>query len=130
MSRLEFGPEPKQMEVTDIATGHFVFPPVTGKQVSYDALNESIQGAGYEIESAVITVAGTLLNGRHLETPEGQDFHLETDDDAVRQKLAALQTGAEVRVTGSWRTQEEAEVVMVSEVAPAKAAEEGSEDPP
>ncbi len=41
MSRLEFGPKPREMEVTDIATGHFVFRPVDGEKVSYEALRNS-----------------------------------------------------------------------------------------
>ncbi len=50
MSRLDFGPKPKAMEVTDIRTGHFVFTPLADQHVSFDDLERAIEKAGYEVE--------------------------------------------------------------------------------
>jgi hypothetical protein len=103
------------MEVTDIATGHFVFAPVPGKRVSYQALDGAIRGAGYEVDRSAITLSGEVTDQRHLRTPNGQLFHLEAADPEARQRLEGLEAGARVVVTGAWRTVEGAEVVTVGE---------------
>lgn len=116
MSRLDFGPAPKEMEVTDIATGHFVFRPVEGEEVSFDALDEAIRNAGYEIETAAITVAGTVTDERHLETPEGRLFHLTAAGGPPGEPPEGLQPGREVTVRGAWSAAEGVEVVEAAEV--------------
>lgn len=116
MSRLAFGPRPQEMEVTDIATGHFVFRPVEGQEVSYEGLNEAIENAGYEIEDATIEVSGTFLENRHLETPEGQRFHLEAADEELQARLGELAPGARLTVRGAWKAVEGAEAVVVTEI--------------
>ncbi|HUO87319.1 MAG TPA: hypothetical protein VM617_07995 [Thermoanaerobaculia bacterium] len=122
MSRLEFGPRPKEMEVTDIATGHFVFRPVAGKEVSFPALEEAIEDAGYEIEDATITLAGVVTDERHLTTPNGQVFHLTAADDGGKQRLEGLRADQRIVVTGAWTAVEGVDVVVVSEVEPAAGA--------
>jgi hypothetical protein len=112
VSRLEFGPEPDEMEVTDIATGHFVFRPVAGKEVSYAALDEAIEDAGYAIENAAITVAGMVTDERHVKTPDGQVFHVEAADASGKERLAGLKAGEKVVVAGAWKAVEGAEVVV------------------
>lgn len=116
MSRLAFGPEPGKMEVTDIATGHFVFAPVEGEMVSFTALDQAITDAGYEIEEATIALSGTVTENGHLETPDGQMFHLIAVDDAVKSALAELDEGTPRRVAGTWEVREDAEVVIVQRI--------------
>ena len=124
VSRLPFGPEPKGMEVTDIATGHFVFAPVEGEKVSYEALDEAITDAGYEIEDAAIAVSGTVTENRHLETPDGHAFHLTAVDEDVKNELSALEPGTDLRVEGAWVVREGAEVVVVQRIGEETAAGE------
>lgn len=114
MSRLEFGPQPKEMEVTDIKTGHFVFAPVDGKDVSYASLDTAVTGAGYDIESAVIVISGTLNRARHLVTPGGQIFHLTGVNETLNRQLGELEPGAPLRVEGAWKAENGAEIVAVS----------------
>lgn len=114
VSRLEFGPKPKEMEVTDIRTGHFVFRPVTGEEVSYEALNEAIEDAGYEIEDAAITVTGRVTDDRHLETPDGQVFELSAVGAAGEERLAALEPGSESTLSGAWKAVEGVDVIMLA----------------
>ena len=102
VSRLPFGPKPKEMEVTDIASGHFVFSPVRGEKVSYEALDKAITDAGYEIEDAKVVVSGTVTEEGHLETPDGQRFHLTASADELRGRLAEVEPGAALRVRGDW----------------------------
>lgn len=122
VSRLAFGPEPREMEVTDIATGHFVFTPAEEEMVSYEALDEAIYAAGYEIEDASITVSGTVTENRHLETPDGQVFHLTAAGEKAKARLFELETGTDLRVEGAWEAREGAEVVVVHRIG------EGDED--
>lgn len=110
------------MEVTDIATGHFVFTPVEEEKVSYEALDEAITDAGYEIEDASITVSGTVTENRHLETPDGQVFHLTAAGEEVEEELSELEAGKELRVEGAWEARKGAEVVVVHRIG------EGDED--
>lgn len=126
MSRLAFGPKPREMEVTDIATGHFVFTPVEEEKVSYEALDEAIDAAGYEIEDASITVSGTVTENRHLETPDGQVFHLTAADEELKKRLFELAAGTDLRVRGAWEVREGAEVVAVHRIG--DDAESGEED--
>ena len=119
MSRLEFGPKPREMEVTDIATGHFVFRPVEGKEVSYEELDEAIENAGYEIEDATITVTGAVTDERHLESPNGQLFQVTEGEAAGENALAELAPGAKVTVRGAWRSTDGVNVVVAAEIRPA-----------
>lgn len=113
VSRLEFGPKANEMEVTDIATGHFVFRPVTGEKVSFAALNKAIENAGYEIEAAGITVTGTVADDRHLETPDGQVFELTAADPVGKERLDALEAGSEATLSGAWKAVEGVDVLVV-----------------
>ncbi len=83
VSRLDFAPKAKEMEVTDISTGHFVFTPRPGKLVSLQKLSKTIEGAGYKIEKAFIEVTGRVstVKGKTVVKAEGsgQSFWLITD---------------------------------------------------
>ena len=76
VSRLDFGPKLKTMEVTDIRTGHFVFTPVADERVSLRDLERSIEKAGYEVEKVTMTVTGVIDDERNLEVAGGQVFRL------------------------------------------------------
>jgi hypothetical protein len=103
--RLEFAPAPKDMEVTDIATGRFVFRPRTDKPVSLSELKKAVTKAGYEIEGTRIEVAGSLGADGRLRVPEtGQVFLLKGE-----QKPA----GGPVTVQGKWEAGEDREEVIV-----------------
>lgn len=128
MSRLAFGPEPEAMEVTDIATGHFVFTPVEGERVSFEGLDEAITAAGYEIEDAAIEVSGVVTENRHLETPDGQVFHLTAVDEEVKKGLLALDAGTDLRVEGAWKVREGSEIVDVRRIGEDAEADENSGD--
>lgn len=129
MSRLAFGPKPREMEVTDISTGHFVFTPVEGQRVSLQALEEAIENAGYEIEGTAIEVAGTVTENRHLETPDGQLFHLTAVDEDLKSRLLAIEPGTDLAVQGAWQVREGAEVVVVQALDDDDAEDGGSERP-
>lgn len=123
VSRLEFGPKPKEMEVTDIRTGHFVFRPVKGKEVSYRELSEAIENAGYEIEDAAITVTGRVTDDRHLETPDGQVFELSAVGAAGEERLAALEPGSESTLSGAWKAVEGVDVIVLAADPPSDEGE-------
>ena len=101
--RLEFAPDLKDMEVTDIATGRFAFRPRTDKPVSLSDLRKAVTKAGYEIEGTSIEVAGSLGEDGRLRVPEtGQVFLL---------KGKAASGPSTVR--GRWETAEREEVIVL-----------------
>lgn len=113
VSRLPFAPKPKKMEVTDIRTGHFVFPPKEDVPASFGSLEEAITGAGYEIERAWIEVTGELTpDGRLRAGGSGQVFDL-----AGGETLDELRSGAEpgtrMTVFGEWLAGEGRDTLVV-----------------
>jgi hypothetical protein len=113
--RLEFAPDPKDMEVTDITTGRFVFRPRADKPVSLADLRKAITKAGYEIEGTRIEVSGSLTPEGRLRVPEtGQVFRLEGE-----RRLAELRSKAspQGRVTaqGAWKNEDREEIVALEE---------------
>jgi hypothetical protein len=102
VSRLEFAPKLKEIEVTDIKKGLGVFTPKPDKPVSFAALKEALKKAGYTLDKADITVAGTLARdekGWSIVAPSGQQFLLTGS--------AADQTahvGDRLEITGDWKT--------------------------
>jgi hypothetical protein len=105
--RLEIAPDPKEMEVTDIENGRFVFPPRPDKPVSLEDLRKVVTEAGYEIESTRIEVTGTLTADGKLSVPEtGQVFRLEGEK---------IQGPADlpVSVAGVWKAQDQEEIILV-----------------
>jgi len=111
--RLEFAPENKEMEVTDIATGRFVFRPRPGKAVSLADLRKSVVDAGYEIEGTRIEVTGSLTEDGRLRVPEtGQVFRLEGE-----KKPQAAPDG-KVTVAGAWLAMDGEEAVRLEDRKP------------
>jgi hypothetical protein len=112
--RLEFSPDTKHMEVTDITTGRFAFPPRAGKKVSLAALRAAINKAGYEIEGTRIEVIGTLTADGRLRVPEtGQVFRLEGKD---RLRTLREQAGdGRATAAGAWKMVNGEEVILLEE---------------
>jgi len=101
VSRLDFAPKLKEIEVTDIKKGLGVFTPKPDTPVSFAALKETLKKAGYKLDAADITVSGTLAKdakGWSIVVPSGQHFSLTGSevDDAV--------AGAQIEITGDWKT--------------------------
>lgn len=118
MRRLEFAPDPKEMEVKDITNGRFVFRPRPDKPVSLAALKTAVTKAGYTIEGTWVEVSGTLTEDGRLRVPEtGQLFRLEGEE-----RLRALRekAGASGRVTaaGSWKVTDRQETILLEERRP------------
>jgi len=60
VSRLDYAPPLKEIQVTDIQKGLGVFTPKPEKPVSFAALKATLKKAGYTLDAADITVAGAL----------------------------------------------------------------------
>lgn len=106
VSRLEFAPKLKEIEVTDFKKGLGVFTPKPDKTVSFAALKESLKKAGYTVASADITVAGKLVRDGDgwaiVVQASGQRFALNGPD--VDQALAGANDGDAIELTGDWKT--------------------------
>jgi hypothetical protein len=106
VSRLEYAPKLKEIEVTDIQKGLGVFTPKSDKPVSFAALKETLKKAGYTLDAADITVAGTLAKDDSgwaiVIQPSGQKFVLEGPN--LAQALSEPKTGTQIEITGDWKT--------------------------
>ena len=60
VSRLDYAPKLKEIELTDIKKGLGEFTPKPEKPVSFAALKATLKSAGYVLDAADITIAGTL----------------------------------------------------------------------
>lgn len=104
VSRLNYAPKLKEIQITSISKGIGVFTPLADKPVSFVALKETLKKAGYTLDSAEITVVGVL---RHddagwwlVAEPTAQRFAL-TDADKL---LAGDWSDARIELTGDWKT--------------------------
>lgn len=106
VSRLEFAPKLKEIEVTDFKKGLGVFMPKPDKPVSFAALKDALKKAGYTLAAADITVAGTLAQDEKGWTivvqQSGQRFALNGPN--VDQALAGTKAGETIELTGDWKT--------------------------
>lgn len=106
VSRLDFAPKLKEIEVTDITKGLAVFTPKPDKPVSFASIKNNLKQAGYELASADITVVGKLLNedGKWfaVSASSGQRFALEGKNAPELVKKAGKDSTVEV--TGDWTT--------------------------
>jgi hypothetical protein len=106
VSRLDYAPKLKEIEVTDIQKGLGVFTPKPDKPVSFAALKETLKKAGYTLGAADITVSGTLVKAEEgwaiVVQSSGQRFTLEGPN--VDQALTGAATGATVEIAGDWKT--------------------------
>jgi hypothetical protein len=106
VSRLDYAPKLKEIQLTDIKQGIGVFTPKPERAVSFTALKATLKKAGYTLASADITITGTLLRDDKgwwlLINPSGQRFALEGA--TVDRLLAGLAPNASVEMTGDWKT--------------------------
>lgn len=106
VSRLDYAPKLKEIEVTDIKKGLGEFTPKPDKPVSFAALKATLKSAGYVLDAADITVAGALDKEGDTWTvvikSSGQKFVLEGPNVATAR--ARLEVGSPIEVTGDWKT--------------------------
>ncbi|HEX8097535.1 MAG TPA: hypothetical protein VF507_05840, partial [Pyrinomonadaceae bacterium] len=106
VSRLDFAPKLKEIEVTDIKKGLGVFTPKPERAVSFAALKASLKRAGYALDSAEITVVGTLERDGQtwalVADSSGQRFALDGED--LSRLVADAVQGGRVEVAGDWKT--------------------------
>jgi hypothetical protein len=106
VSRLDFAPKLKEIEVTDFQKGLGVFTPKPDKPVSFDALKQTLKKAGYTLDAADITVSGKLVKDGEgwsiVVQPSGQRFVLTGAN--VDQTVAGAADGSTIEVTGDWKT--------------------------
>jgi hypothetical protein len=106
VSRLKFAPELKLIQITDIKKGLGVFTPRPDKPVSFADLQTALKKAGYVLDSADLTVSGTLIRENNnwwlVVSSSGQRFALEGDKDS--DKLVDREVNEQVEITGSWKT--------------------------
>jgi len=106
VSRLDFAPKLKEIEVTDFKKGLGGFAPKPDKPVSFAALKEALKKAGYTVDAAEITVAGTLEKDEKgwvlVVQQSEQRFALAGPN--VEQALAGAKPGDSIELTGNWKT--------------------------
>jgi hypothetical protein len=107
VSRLDYAPKLKEIKITDIKKGLGIFTPKPGQLVSFAALKSALKKAGYTLDTADITVSGTLARDDKewwiVSDPSGQRFALEGA--TLNQALAGATAGDRIEVTGSWKTE-------------------------
>ena len=106
VSRLDYAPKLKEIEVTDFKKGLGVFTPKPDKPVSFAALKDTLKKAGYKLDSATITLAGKLAKDEKGWTivvqASGQRFVL--DGPNMEHALGGGKEGEEIELTGDWKT--------------------------
>jgi hypothetical protein len=106
VSRLDFAPKLKEIQVTDFQKGLGVFSPKPDKSVSFAALKQTLKKAGYTLAAADITVGGTVVNDDKgwaiVVKSSGQRFALAGPN--VDQTVAGAKTEETIELTGDWKT--------------------------
>ena len=106
VSRLNYAPKLKEIEVTDIQKGLGVFTPKPDKPVSFSALKATLKSAGYVLDTADITVAGTLSRDGDVwivvANGSGQKFVLEGPN--VEKLVTGIKSESPIEITGGWKT--------------------------
>jgi hypothetical protein len=106
VSRLEFAPQLKEIEITDIKQGVGIFAPKQDKSVSFAALQNALKKAGYKLASAEIVVNGTLARDAVgwwlVSDSSNQRFALEGQD--LERLVEGTKEGARLEITGDWKT--------------------------
>ena len=106
VSRLDYAPKLKEIEITDIKKGLGEFTPKPDKPASFAALKATLKSAGYVLDAADITIAGTLSKEGDVwlvtVTSSGQKFVLEGA--TVANVVAGTQSGSAIEITGDWKT--------------------------
>ena len=104
VSRLDYAPKLKEVEITDIKKGLGVFVPKPDKAVSFAALKQTLKKAGYKLDTADITIDGKLIREADkwllLNEPSGQKFLLESK---TFEKFG-FEPDSSFEITGIWKT--------------------------
>lgn len=131
MRRLDYAPAVKEIELTDIKQGRGGFTPKPDKPVSFAALKATLKNAGYVLDAADITVAGTLNKEGDIwfvkAKTSGQKFVLEGPD--VASIVKGVDEGTSIEITGDWKTIGEGstarEVIRAKPLAPIRVTSPG-----
>jgi hypothetical protein len=106
VSRLDFAPKLKEIQLTDIKKGLGTFAPKPDKVVSFDALKASLKKAGYTLDTADITIIGTLERDGQgwtlIVDPTSQRFALEGE--SLAKVLTDAKPDERLEVSGDWKT--------------------------
>jgi hypothetical protein len=106
VSRLDYAPKLKEIELTDIKKGIGEFTPKPDKPVSFAALKATLKSAGNVLSAADITITGTLNKEGDAWVvtinPSGQKFVLEGA--TVAHAVAGVEAGSPIEITGDWKT--------------------------
>jgi hypothetical protein len=106
VSRLDFAPKLKEIQLTDIKKGLGMFIPKPDKAVSFDALKASLKKAGYTLDTADITIVGTLEREGQgwvlIVDPTGQRFALEGE--TLAKALNEAKPDERLEISGDWKT--------------------------
>ena len=106
VSRLVYAPKLKEIEITDIKRGLGEFTPKPDKPVSFAALKATLKSAGYVLDTAEISVAGTLDKEGDVwivtAKQSGQKFVLQHAN--LSKAVTDAEVGSSVEITGKWKT--------------------------
>jgi len=106
VSRLDYAPKLKEIEITDIKKGLGEFTPKPDRPVSFAALKATLKNAGYVLDSADITVGGTLNKEGDawivISKQSGQKFFLEGAN--VQTTVSGAEIGSPIEIMGEWKT--------------------------
>ena len=103
VSRLDYAPKLKEIQITDIKKGLGAFTPKPDKPVSFAALQETLKKAGYTLAGADIRVIGSLdKDNTFTVAASGQRFTLEGSN--LDQLLSTVSNADIVEVEGTWKT--------------------------
>ena len=106
VSRLDFAPKLSEIKIIDIKRGLGEFTPKPDKAASFTSLKAALKKAGYTLDSAEITVQGTLIkddSGWWIEADVTKQRFAVGGDDLSRIVPDAI-AGARVELTGDWQT--------------------------
>ena len=106
VSRLDYAPKLKEIQVTDFQKGLGIFTPKPDKPVSFAALKETLDKAGYKLAAADITIAGKLVRNEKgwaiLVQQSGQRITLAGPN--VDRVITGAAENDTVELTGDWKT--------------------------
>jgi hypothetical protein len=111
--RLSFAPAEKEMRVTDVKTGHFLFRPRPDRAARFVELRREVVNQGYDVEGATIEVRGVRGPGSTFKAAgTGQTFVLSGPD--ASKLIEAVEDGAVVDVMGRWRGDATSDTIEVT----------------
>jgi len=106
VSRLDYAPKLKEIELTDIQKGIGVFVPKPDKPVSFAALKATLKSAGYVLDAAEISVAGTLNKegDQWFVTVKSSEQKFVLEGPNVATVVTGFEPGSTIEIVGNWKT--------------------------